>query len=94
MGFIENNLCMCNYLYPGFYFHRDAVIHLTKTTVVQNEDALSYLRVHGLNFQAVVFVRSIKYVASQVVVCSCFLYACRFQHCYCFLTGVCRCEFK
>ena len=32
------------------------VILLTKTTAAQNEDALSYYRVRGLYFQAVVFV--------------------------------------
>ena len=32
---------------------------LTKTTAAQNEDTLSYLKVCGLYFQAVVFVRSV-----------------------------------
>ena len=32
---------------------------LTKTTAAQNEDALSYHRVRGLYFQAVVFVATI-----------------------------------
>ena len=35
------------------------IILLTKTTAAQNEDALSYYRVCGLYFLAVVFVRSI-----------------------------------
>ena len=35
-------------------------ILLAKTTAAQNEDALSYLRVRGLCYQAVVFVRSIE----------------------------------
>ena len=34
-------------------------ILLTKTTAAQNEDALSYHRVRGLYFQAVVFVATI-----------------------------------
>ena len=37
----------------------DSAILLTKTTAEQNEDALSYHRVRGLYFLAVVFVRSI-----------------------------------
>ena len=32
---------------------------LTKTTATQNEDALSYHRVRGLHFMAVIFVGSI-----------------------------------
>ena len=32
---------------------------LTKTTAAQNEDALTYYRVHGLYFMAVVFEKSI-----------------------------------
>ena len=35
------------------------IILLTKTTAAQNEDALSYHKVRGLYFLAVVFVRSI-----------------------------------
>ena len=35
------------------------IILLTKTTVAQNEDALSYHKVRGLYFLAVGFVRSI-----------------------------------
>ena len=35
-------------------------ILLTKTTAAQNEDALSYHRVRGLYFQAVVFVATIE----------------------------------
>ena len=34
-------------------------IRLTKTTAAQNDDALSYHRVRGLCFQAVVFVATI-----------------------------------
>ena len=34
-------------------------ILLTKTTAAQNEDALSYPKVRGLYFLAVVFVRNI-----------------------------------
>ena len=34
-------------------------ILLTKTTAAQSDDALSYYTVHGLNFLAVAFVRSI-----------------------------------
>ena len=36
--------------------HMLPIILLTKTTAAQNEDALSYHRVRGLYFQAVVFV--------------------------------------
>ena len=36
-----------------------AIIHLTKTTSAQNEIALSYHRVRGLYFLAVVFVSTI-----------------------------------
>ena len=39
--------------------HVTHYILLTKTTVAQNEDALSYHKVRGLYFLAVVFVRSI-----------------------------------
>ena len=42
------------------YFRRQTVIILlTKTTAAQNEDALSYHRVRGLYFQAVVFTAAI-----------------------------------
>ena len=36
---------------------------ITKTTAVQTEDALSYYRVRGLYFLAVVFVSRIVYMA-------------------------------
>ena len=42
-------------LCEGWY----SIIHLTKTTAAQNDDALSYMRVRGLYYLAVVFVRSI-----------------------------------
>ena len=37
----------------------DGIIVFTKTTAAQNEDALSYHRVRGLNFLAIVFVATI-----------------------------------
>ena len=40
-------------------FHAGPNIRLTKTTDAQNEDALSYHKVRGLYFMAVVFVRGI-----------------------------------
>ena len=36
------------------------IILLTKITAVQNEDTLSYYRVHGLNFLPVVFAANIR----------------------------------
>ena len=43
------------------------IILLTKTNVVQNEDALSYHRVRGLYFQAVVFEASIVVTVSMLL---------------------------
>ena len=40
---------------------------LTKTTAAQNEDALSYYRVRGLYFQAVVFVAAIYMLLNSAI---------------------------
>ena len=42
---------------------------LIKTTATQYEDALSYHRVRGLYFQAVVFVATILYMENKTNVC-------------------------
>ena len=42
---------------------------LTKTTAAQNEDALSYPRVRGLYFQAVVFVATIYIIIMSMKQC-------------------------
>ena len=54
---LRNEGIVSNMEYTLLYFN--ATILLTKTTAAQNEDALSYYRVRGLYFLAVVFVRSI-----------------------------------
>ena len=41
------------------YYVTGETILLTKTTAVRNEDALSYLKVRGLYYLAVVFVATI-----------------------------------
>ena len=43
-------------------------INLTKTTAAQNEVALSYRSVRGLNFLAVVYMRSILYLVLTATV--------------------------
>ena len=47
------------YVKPYYKYKLTYNILLTKTTAVQNEDALSYHRVRGLYFQAVVIVATI-----------------------------------
>ena len=43
----------------GVASKKSVTMLLTKTTAAQNEDALSYYKVRGLYFLAVVFVRTI-----------------------------------
>ena len=54
-------------------------IYASKTTAAQNEVALSYRRVHGLHFLAVVFVTTIYYME---YILYCIMYNIL---CYCFL---------
>ena len=58
-----------DFSYNSQQLHEVLTVHfailLTKTTAVQNEDALSYIRVRGLFFLAVVFVSSIIPCISQ-----------------------------
>ena len=61
-----------NYTLYSFYLY----ILLTKTTAAKNEDALSYYKVRGLYFLAVVFVRSIVLARAYTIrfeLISCFL---------------------
>ena len=55
-----NKLINCHWIYEKSARTPHFVICLTKTTAAQNEDALSYYRVRGLYFMAVVFERSIE----------------------------------
>ena len=54
-----NRLSLCKY--DPYHYYPCAVntTLLTKTTAAQNEDVLSYHRVRGLYFQAVVFVATV-----------------------------------
>ena len=52
---MQNNMKCTN----GLYKYTSECILLTKTTAAQNEGALSYHKVRGLHFLAVVFVRRI-----------------------------------
>ena len=56
MGVVKASLT-----HPAFSFHHDTTttIRLTKITAAQNEVALSYHRVRGLYFLAVVFAATI-----------------------------------
>ena len=48
------------------FFFTEEYILLTKTTAVQNEDALTYLRMRGLYYLAVVFVTTIVLIRSNL----------------------------
>ena len=52
-------LCILYVMYRTEFDHTIGPIPLTKTTVAQNEVALSYRRVRGLYFLAVVFATTI-----------------------------------
>ena len=47
-------------------YRANITILLTKATAAQNEDALSYLRVRGLYYLAVVFVATILHLESRL----------------------------
>ena len=56
--YIKSNNMYIQYCVPYRDGEKENIL-LTKTTAAQSEDALSYYKVRGLYFLAVVFVRSI-----------------------------------
>ena len=61
---VQNRIKLCRA--KNHKFGDDTTVRLTKTTAAQNEDTLSYYKVRGLYFLAVVFMRSIVNRLNQV----------------------------
>ena len=81
--YIINNVLRISF-FVSFCFEFVFIVYvlLTKTTAARNGVALSYHRVRGLYFLAVVFVRSI-IICNNICACAC--------TCICACTCMCAC---
>ena len=58
LGTLSSYINMCGSTVAAKYFYEHYIV-LAKTTAAQDEDALSYHRVRGLYYRAVVFAATI-----------------------------------